>query len=66
MFGEISLERDILLIEESILNKICSVFYPTRVSKDKYCVYCGCLYFSDPYACIYFFNSLKLKNTEHT
>jgi hypothetical protein len=61
--GEISLERNIVLVEESILKKLCWVFSPTRVSQDKSCVYCGCLSFSDPYACSYCFNSLKLKNT---
>jgi hypothetical protein len=66
MFGEISLERDIVLVEESILKKLCWVFSPKRVSQDKSCVYCGCLSFSDPYACNYCFNSPKLKNTEHT
>jgi hypothetical protein len=66
MFGEISIERDIILVEESILKKLCWVFSPTRVSQDKYCVYCGCLSFNYPYACNYCFNSLKLKNIEHT
>ena len=37
-FGEISLERDIVLVEESILKKFCWVFSPTRVSQDKSCV----------------------------
>jgi hypothetical protein len=31
-FGEISLERDIVLVEESLLKKIYWVFSPTRVS----------------------------------
>jgi hypothetical protein len=66
VFGEISLERDIVLVEESILKKFCWVFSPMRVSQDKSCVYYGCLSFNDPYACSYCFNSLKLKNTEHT
>jgi hypothetical protein len=66
MFGEISLRRDIVLVEESILKKLCWVFSPTRVSQDKSCVYCGGLCFSDPYACSYCFNSLKLDNTEQT
>ena len=66
LFGEIYLERDILLVEESILKKLCWVFSPTRVSHDKSCVYCGCLSFNDPYACSYHSNSLKLKNTEYT
>jgi hypothetical protein len=66
LFGEISLERDIVLVDESILKKLCWVFSPKRVSQDKSCVYCGCLSFSDPYACNYCFNSLKLKNIEYT
>jgi hypothetical protein len=53
MFGEISLERDIVLFDESILKKLCWVFSPERVSEDKSCVYYGCLSFRDPYACIY-------------
>jgi hypothetical protein len=35
LFGEISLVRDIVLVEESILKKLCWVFSPTRVSQDK-------------------------------
>ena len=66
LFGEISLEREIVLVEESILKKLCWVFSLTRVSQDKYCVYCGCLSSNDPYACSYCFNSLKLKNIKHT
>jgi hypothetical protein len=50
LFGEISLERDIVLVEEYIFKKLCYVFSPTRVSQDKSCVYSGCVYFSDPYA----------------
>jgi hypothetical protein len=65
-FGEISPRRDIVLVEESILKKICRVFSPKRVSQDKYCVYCGFLSFSDPYAWSYCLNRLKLKNTTHT
>jgi hypothetical protein len=61
-----SLLRDIVLVEESILKKLCCVFSRTRVSQDKSCVYYGCLSFSDPYACSYCFNRLKLKNTIHT
>jgi hypothetical protein len=53
LFGKISLERNIVLVDESILKKIFWVFSPTRVSQDKYFVYCGCLSFSDPYACSY-------------
>ena len=34
-FGEISLERDIVLVDESILEKLCWVFSPTRISQDK-------------------------------
>jgi hypothetical protein len=55
LFGEISLE-DIVLVDESILKKLCWVFSPKRVSQDKSCVYCGCLSFSDLYACSYFSN----------
>jgi hypothetical protein len=36
LFGEISLVRDIVLVEESILKKLCWVFSPTRVSQDKH------------------------------
>jgi hypothetical protein len=53
LFGEMSLERDIVLVEESILKKFCWVFSPKRVSQDKSYVYCGCLSFNDPYACSY-------------
>jgi hypothetical protein len=47
------LEKDVVLIDESILKKLCWVFSPKRVSQDKSYVYCGCLSFSDPYACSY-------------
>jgi hypothetical protein len=53
LFGEISLERDIVLVDKSILKKLCWVFFPKRVSHDKSCVYCGCLSYSNPYACNY-------------
>jgi hypothetical protein len=53
LFGEISLGRDIVRIDESILKKLCWFFSPTRVSQDKSCVYHGCISFSDPYACSY-------------
>jgi hypothetical protein len=66
LFFEISLETDIVLVEESILKKLCWVFSPTTISWDKSSVYCGCLSFSDPYACSYCFNSLNLNNIEHT
>jgi hypothetical protein len=53
LFDEIPLERDIVLVDESILKKLCWVFSPKRVSQDKSCVYCGCFSLSDPYACSY-------------
>jgi hypothetical protein len=48
------LERDIVFVDESILKKIFWVFSRKRVSRDKYCVYCGCLSSSDPYGCSFF------------
>jgi hypothetical protein len=66
LFGEISLERDIVPVDKSILKKLCWVFSPKRVSEDKSCVYCGCLSFNDLYACIYCSNSLNLNNIEYT
>jgi hypothetical protein len=35
LFDDISLERDIVLVEESILKKRFWVFSPTRVYQDK-------------------------------
>jgi hypothetical protein len=47
------LERYIVLVGESILNKLCWVFSTKRVSHDKSCVYCGCISFNDIYVCSY-------------
>jgi hypothetical protein len=66
LFGDISLKRDSVLVDESILKNLCWVFSPTRVSQEKIFIYCGCLSFSDPYACSYFSNSLNLNNMEYT
>jgi hypothetical protein len=61
MFCEISLERDIVLVDEYILKNLCWVFSPKQVFQDKYCVYCGCLSFIDLCICNYCYNSLKFK-----
>jgi hypothetical protein len=50
------LERDVVLVDESILKKLCWVFSPKRVSQDKSYVYCGCLSFNDLYVYNYYSN----------